>query len=100
MHKRKRIEFYEKYIRILFFFVLAFILLYLLFIDDYSFLNKYRAKKKIEIIDKKIKIMKNENKRLEKLNYKLQNDPETWEAKARELKMKRKNEKIYEFKND
>lgn len=98
--RRSRIEFYQRTIKYIFILFMVFILIYLFIFDDYSFLNKYKAKRRIELINRKIDIIKKENIRLENENKKLKNDPETWERKARELGMKRKNEKIYKFKND
>ncbi len=90
----------QKYLKLLFFIFLAFILLFIFVMDDYSFLNMYKARRRIKVIDREINIIKRQNNQLKKENYLLKNNAETWEEKAREKNMKRKNEKIIKFKDN
>ncbi|MCD4817414.1 MAG: septum formation initiator family protein [Candidatus Cloacimonetes bacterium] len=83
---------------ILYIFVLSF-LIYILFIDSSSFLQKYFVRKENAKLKENIIALEKENERLRKENSELLSSNKIIEKKAREFGMQKKGEEIFIFKS-
>lgn len=87
-----------KYKKLIYYFIIALLVLYILVFDDASFLQKHQARKKMHQLQEQIEALRLENERLQLENEKLQVDELTLEKKARELGMRKEGEEIFRFK--
>lgn len=100
MNRRKKKNLLEQIGKYVFFLFLALFMLYFLFIDDYGFIKKSGAHKKIKNIKRKITLKQDQNEMLSAENKELKTNPDKWEEEARKIGMIRKGEKIYRFKKE
>ena len=85
--------------RLVFYIFIIFIFLYIFFVDSSNFIRKIKIKNKLKKLQADIEFLECENERIKKENENLENNPKTWESKARELGMQKEGEKIFIFKN-
>ena len=86
--------------RSIFYIILILLLIYILFLDNSSFLQKFKQRLRLKKLEKEIEILQAENKQLEEENEALKDDPDVIEEKARELGMQKENEEVFIFKED
>lgn len=86
--------------RSIFYFLLAALIIYILFLDNSSFLQRLRYNLKVKKVEKDIENLRSENEQLTEENEALKNDPDTIEEKARELGMQKENEEVFIFKEE
>ena len=78
--------------------IIAFLVIYILFIDSASFYKTFKMKNKLITLEKDIENLKKANDGLKLENTKLENDKDIWEKKAREIGMQKEGEEIFIFK--
>ena len=100
MNKKKKKKIWEQIGKYLFLLFLVLFMLYLLFIDDYSFIKKIESHKRIKNVKRKIALKQRQNNILSAENKELKYSPEKWENEARKIGMIKKGEKIYRFKKE
>ena len=83
------------------FYVIIFILLvYILFIDESSFIQRYLFKRKLNRLKADIESLEKDNERISQENKDLRENPKTWEKHARDLGMQKDDEETFIFKED
>ncbi len=85
----------KKYI---YYLIIIALLIYILFLDESSFLQKFRLKKKLVDLQEDINMMKDSNQKLRNENKLLKKDAAILEKKARKLGMQKKGDEIFLFK--
>ena len=86
--------------RSIFYVLLAVLVIYILFLGNFSFLQKLRSGLKVKKVETEIDNLSTENEQLESENEALKNDPDVVEEKARELGMQKENEEVFIFKEE
>jgi cell division protein FtsB len=86
--------------RSIFYFILAALIIYILFLDNSSFLAKVKHSLRVKKLEGEIENLSQENEHLKSENEALKNDKDVIEEKARELGMQKENEEVFIFKED
>jgi cell division protein FtsB len=86
--------------RSIFYFILAALIIYILFLDNSSFLQRLKYHLRVKKIERDMENLRTENEQLTKENAALKNDPDVIEEKARELGMQKENEEVFIFKEE
>jgi len=84
----------------IFYFIIFVLILYVLFLDNSSIMQRIKYELKIKQLQSEIDNLQSENNQLEKENIALEKDPVILEEKARELGMQKENEEVFIFKED
>jgi len=84
----------------IFYFIVLALIIYILFMDNSSLLQRIKYKLKISKLESELRNLQSENDQLEKENEALKSDPQVLEEKARELGMQKENEEVFIFRED
>ena len=86
--------------RSIFYIILAVLIIYILFLDNSSFLQRFKYHLRVRKLEKDMENLQTENEQLTEENEALKNDPDVIEEKARELGMQKENEEVFIFKEE
>ncbi len=86
--------------KLIYYFIILALIIYIVFIDSASFLRRYKTRQKLESVIADVESLRKENDRLRQENENLENDKKIWEKKARELGMQKKGDEVFIFKNE
>jgi len=86
--------------KLIYYFIILALIIYIVFIDSASFLRRYQTKQKLDSVIADVESLKKENDRLRQENENLKNDKKIWEEKARELGMQKLGDEIFIFKDE
>ncbi len=84
----------------LFYLIVFFLIIYILFLDEASFIQKLKYKFKLKRLQSDIETMEKDNERLSGENKDLKENPKTWEKHARDMGMQKEDEETFIFKED